>query len=76
MAVMIDNASTQTTTDVGRCSLFGSQKAFSICALSTSLRLLHSPNTSSCQLATASPPLPLTDAAAADEEEEDVSFDA
>jgi len=75
MIALITGGSTLTTTDVGRVSLLGSQNAFSISALSDSLKLPHAPNTSSCQLATAS--LPVTDAAAAaDEEDDDVSFDA
>jgi len=41
-------------------SLLGSQYAFSICALSVSLSVLHAPKTSSCQLATESASLPVT----------------
>ena len=58
---------TLTRTDMDTLSLFGSQQAFSTSALSPSLRVLHVPNTSSCQLATASMPLPVSaaDSAAA-----------
>jgi len=41
-------------------SLLGSQYAFSMCALSVSLSVLHAPKTSSCQLATDSASLPVT----------------
>jgi len=68
------SGSSLTTTDVGTVSLLGSQKAFSIGVLSTSVRVLHVPNTSSSQLGTGSLPL-LVDAAAAAASDDDVSFD-